>query len=314
MASLTFGVIGVGHFGKNYVRLLQNLEGVELSQVANSAKESQALLENPRIDCVVIATPVSTHFQLTSSAIEAGKHVLVEKPMVRNLEEAAELGKIVKKSGRTFMVGHQYLYNDFIRKLKEYLVSGTIGETRYIFAEHLYFGPIRYDVGCFWETATHDIAIIDYLFRLAKIINVSGGAVDMVEKGRDDFASVQVTFDTGLMVSIVTSWFWPVKTRRMTLVGRKGMALFDDRVEDFKLKIIPQLYPEGPKEKGKFSSFMEIDQSSIVVPKVLAREPLQNELEHFIDCVREKKTPLSDIEHGLRVTEVLDTIARTIRN
>lgn len=313
--TLRFGVVGIGYFGRNYVRLLGDIKGVKLSAVARVSKkyekevfsfvtkevkryrEPEELFQDPKIDCVVIAAPTVFHFELVKRALKAGKHVLLEKPMTRTLEEAELLRKVVKKSGRIFMLGHQYLYNDYINRLKSELDKKSFGKIHYLWGEHLYSGSPPKGVGCFWETATHQLAIVDYLFSPEKIRKVSGKMVNFsaanrtVLSGRDDFSSVWVDFAGAPGAGIVVSWLYPEKVRRLTVVGDRGSAVLDES-KDEKLK-----FYIGEK---------------ILVPQVKAREPLRNELLHFIECVRERKNPLTDIEHGMRVIKYLDTVYRTL--
>lgn len=327
MANVKFGVIGIGYFGKHYVRLLQEIDGVTLHAVANSSEEAferltnvlspcvkrcrsgEELTRDSKVECVVIATPVASHFSLASRALEEGKHVLVEKPMTRTLKEAEALKAIIERSGRVFMVGHQYLYNDSIRHLKRQIEDGVLGRVRYVFAEHLYPGPIRSDIGCFWETAPHEFSIIDYLLAPGKIQDVCGRMVDICGSGRDDFAACEITFENGLFVTIVASWFAPEKVRRMIVGGEKGMAVFDERDPTRPIRFIFQPYPHGRGFQAR-SHFFE--SSGEVVPKVEAREPLRNQLEHFIECVRANKPPLTDIGQGVRIVEFLDVTSKAI--
>lgn len=309
--SLRFGVIGTGYFGKHYVRLLNEIEGAELIATANRSSGPEIVLNNPQIDCVVIATPVSTHFDLAKRALEAGKHVLVEKPMTASLREAEALQEIVRKSGRIFMAGHQYLYNDYVRHLKTRIDEGILGRVKYVFAEHLYHGPIRYDVGCFWETATHELAVIDYLFGSQKIKDVRGKALDFYGSGRDDFTTAVVTFASGISATIITSWFYPEKVRRMVIGGEKGLAIFDERNPAGALQFIHTAYPAA-QDLGERSYFFKIADDKKTIPQIKAGEPLRNELEHFIECVRSGAAPLTDIEHGVRITRYLDTIMNSL--
>lgn len=326
MHILKFGVIGAGRFGRHYARLLQEIKGAELAALASPGiarrklvlprsvkkfSDPSLLIKDPSIDCVVIATPVSSHFELAASALKAGKHVLLEKPMTRALAEAKRLQKVVKKSGRVFMVGHQYLYNDFIRRLKKELGRKILGRISYVFSEQLYFGPIRPDVGCFWDAAGHELAILQYLFGPLAIKQVRGMAVKIGRGGKgDDFSAAEITFANGLAAAIIVSRLYPEKTRRFSIAGDKGAAIFDDQ-RDEKLKFY--FYPYPKSGYGKSSSRL-IDASKIKIlkPKIAAKEPLRNELEHFIDCVKNKKTPLTDIKHGVSVTEMLHKITKSI--
>lgn len=315
MPILKFGVIGAGHFGKHYLRLLQEIKGASLAAVASPGiaarklvlpysvkkfSDPDLLIKDRDIDCVVIAAPVSCHFSLAKAALEAGKHVLVEKPMTKTLAEARKLRRIVKRSGRIFMVGHQYLYNDYIRYLKRKLDQKVLGKISHVFAEQLYFGPIRPDVGCFWDAAGHELAILQYLFGPLAIKQVRGRAVKIGRGGKgDDFSAAEITFASGLVVTIIVSRFYLEKTRRFSIAGDKGTAIFDDQ-RDEKLKFY--FYP----------STSGVSQIKISVPKIAAGEPLRNELEHFINCVKNKKTPLTDIKHGVFITEMLHKIYNSI--
>jgi len=348
--NLVFGVIGAGYFGKHYIRLLQDMPGVELRAVASRSFEAieknapalhssvrrsadaSVLLADPEIDCVVIATPASSHCSLVVEALMRGKHVLMEKPMAMNMAEAEQIRDAVQKSGRTFLVGHQYLYHDHIQELKRRLDSGILGSVKYIFAENLYFGPIRSDIGCFQETAVHELSAIDYLFSPGDIEDVRSVAVDFLKNGRDDFAGVNIKFKTGLVAAIVVSWFSPEKVRRITIAGDKGMAIFDDRREE-KLKLFLHPYPvvplpklsdvalhgtretafrQAPHADMAASRFMEFAEGEIITPAISAREPLRNQLEHFVSCVRDQREPESGIVHGIRVTRMMDEIQKRI--
>lgn len=315
---MKFGVVGVGYFGRHYVRLLSSMPGAELYAVSRVSseyhdevshflkasikiyKKPAELFRDSAIDCVVIAAPTSAHFSLAKQALEAGKHVLVEKPMTSTLTEAEKLEVLVKKSGRIFMVGHQYLYNDYIRYLKSEIEKESLGKIRYILAEHLYLRPAEDDVGCFWETATHELAIIDYLFSPGKIKEVQGKMASFSDVGKsdfdgfkDDFAAVWIDFAGAPPAQITVSWMYPEKVRRFTVVGEGGSAVFD----------------ELRKEQLMFQTGFRRKETRF---EAAAREPLRNELEHFIECVREGRTPLTGIEHGMRVTEYLNAVYQAL--
>ncbi len=329
--TLAFGVIGAGYFGRHYIRLLREMPGATLRAVADRSgygaeknavvlpasvsrlTDAQDIFSDPQIDCMVIATPASTHASLAVAALGAGKHVLVEKPMAMNSEEAGLMRDAAQKSGRTLMVGHQYIYNDAIRHLKKKLDEGLLGNIKYIFAEHFSFGPIRSDIGCFAEMAVHELSLLDYLFSPGEIRHVAGKSVDFLASGREDFASVEIFFASGLTAAIAVSWFAPEKIRRMTIAGDKGMAIFDDRRED-KLRFFLHPYPVAQPDKDAASRFMEFAQGEIITSAIDAAEPLRNQLEHFIACVRTGAEPVSGIAQGMRVMRMLDRIVEEIRD
>ena len=325
-ADLRCAVIGAGYFGRNYIRLLQEMPDVLLSAVASRSNppakknisdlpsqvryctDAREVFSDATIDCVVIATPASSHATLATAALEQGKHVLVEKPMAMSVQEAERITEAARKSGRIFMVGHQYLYNDYVRELKRMIDGGVLGGARYVIAERMSFGPIRSDVGCFWETAGHDLAIIEYLFSPGTVKKSHTILSDLAGSGRDDFASAGIVFESGLVAAMAVSWFAPEKTRRMTITGDKGMAVFDEMRPE-QLRIFRHPYPAPADRSGGQSVFPKMDGEEMVTPVINAREPLRSQLEHFIACIRTGEEPVTGIEHGLRVTTAMESIS-----
>lgn len=319
--TMRFGVIGVGHFGRHYVRLLQDMGQAELMGVAARSidemvnipdkikkyQSAHALLHDPDIDCVIIATPPLTHAEFAISAFEQGKHVFIEKPMAGTFVQAQAIAHAAKKSNRTCMIGHQYCYNNSIIALQKEIEQKTIGDIKYIIAEHMYAGPVRLDVGCLWETATHELAMLDYFFPDVRVVNIEGTMVDICGSGRDDAATVILTYDNGLVVTLCTTWFSPRKVRRMTMGGTKGMAVFDEQ-EDPALVLFTHRYPAQESPELHTSHFFEITEKETYIPRIDHQEPLRNELIHFMDCVHENKVPRTGMDHGLRIMRLLDDI------
>lgn len=325
MEKLNFAVIGAGRFGKHYIKKLQNIEGVDLFGIAARTKETlnmikevvpssailtnncDSLIKNKDVDCVVIASPASTHFRLIMKALEAGKHILVEKPMVVNLREAESLKNAIKKYKSVFMVGHQYIYNDYVRYLSSSIKKGYIGTPKIAVAQYLYPEPIRKGMGCFWDAGTHCLSIINYLFNPGNITEASGKSYSVMGKF-DDFASAIIKFENGLRASLIVSSTYPEKIRKLMVLGSKKTAIFDDIEENNKLKFFPI------NDKIKNSSIYEYSggKAKLIVPNINAEDSLKNEIGHFIDCIKYNKKPLTDIEHGYEVTEWLDRISRAI--
>lgn len=316
MKKIKFALIGLGYFGKHYLRLLQQIEGVEIKTVCNRSPEAfekyselllpsikrvaraEDIFSDPEIDAVVIATPTPSHFELASSALEAGKHVLLEKPMTRTLGEAEILTEIARKSGKVFMVGHQYLYNDHILFLKEKIDQGFFGKIFYFYAEHFYTKPLMGFVGCFWETSTHELAILDFLFGPCSIEKKLARFENFFGQEKDDFASVSFSLSGKFPVMIASTWCAPEKVRRFTIVGERGSAVFDE-VRDIKNPL--QLY-ETKDASGEYRE----------VPVEIANtgEPLKNQLHHFLECIQGKSIPRTGYDHGLRVTRYLDSLSQ----
>ncbi len=290
MKTLRFGLIGHGYFGKNYLRLLQSIGGIKLTATAAKANVN-SVLKNQDIDAVVIATPASTHLNLALEALMNGKHVLLEKPMTTSLKEAKELKKAAAASKAIFMVGHQYVYNDYVRWLQDN--HPILGKITLVVAEHLYPGPIRDDIGCMWDAGTHQLSMMQCLLNPGKIISAAGKSVCMNRKGIDDFTAAAIKFESGLSANLMISWLMPQKTRKLTVIGSEKTAVFDDVEEKNKLRITDR---NGKTETRKISS----------------KEPLLNEAEHFIECIRTGKKPLTGIESSYEITEWLDKIERSV--
>lgn len=313
MTNLQFGVIGLGNFGKNYLRLLEKIPGVKIIATSNNLKKSLKILSDPRINCVVIATPPSTHFDLAKKALLSGKHVLLEKPAVLNTKDAKKLGGEVKRSKTVFMVAHQYLYNDYIVFLKKKLDKKFLGKLHYIYGEHFYLGGFRKDVGFFADAIPHEFSILEYLFGPLSISQTSGSKQSF-QKGHlhDDFVTAQIKFNNVPLFGFAGARFAPQKVHRLFFAGEKGFAVFDDIEPKNKLKFFPCPYP-GDEEFGtKSSLFLNIKKDKIKIPRVFAKEPLLNELNHFISCVRNNKTPLTDIDHVIRVANIIERCGKNL--
>ncbi len=285
---MRFGLIGHGRFGKHYERLLREIPGAELTAIASleTSITAKDIFVDPTIDAVVIATPPSTHAGFMRDALASGKHVLVEKPMVVSVAEAEALRSVVASSGRVVMVGFQYLYHDYIHALKSEIAR--LGRVSYVVGELLYPGPIREDVGCFVDASAHDLSIIEYLFSPGPVASAVGKQIFSTNKTRDDFTAATVTYESGLVAHLMTSWIAPEKVRRFTVVGEHGGVVFDDQRPD-KLK-----WSDGS------------------VTKVEASEPLRNELEHFIHCVKTGEEPITNFNLGSRVVAACESIVRNL--
>ncbi len=325
---ISCALIGTGTFGKHYVRLLRDNPRTTLAALMSPSLRAgqfelpadtalytdiKNVFADPSIDAVIIATPLSTHVEIAIAALQAGKHVLLEKPLAPSLIEAKKIESAVNASGKVFMLAHQYLYNDDVALLKHELDNGQIGEVRYIHAEQLYCGPLRSDVGCFREAATHEIAIIDYLFAPGIPVSVQANALDLSGGSREDFASATIRYASGLYVHIVVSAYAPIKSRRMLFGGDAGMAIFDDRVPENKVQFILRPFPESGKLTQTRS--LIIPDGETRIPHVaLRKEPLLREIDHFLDCIETGTTPRSDIDHAMRVEHVLALATEAMNN
>ncbi|MDO8499672.1 MAG: Gfo/Idh/MocA family oxidoreductase [bacterium] len=312
MKTLQFGIIGVGRFGKHYVRLLADLPGVNLKSTANNAAEARKLIRDPAIDCVIIATPTTTHFDLINTAIGQGKHVLVEKPMVATAAEAGLIQSALANSPVTFMVGFQYVYNDYIRYLRELIQGDSLGKILYILGEHLYCGPIRADVGCFTDACAHELSILRYLFNPGQVKEVTGQSLHFGDLVHDDFTAATVSFDGGLTAHLVASRFAPQKTMRLTIVGERATVVFDDMKTEEKISIFNHSYPATDGFQNSTKS-IAVESAVAVAPTIAAGEALRNQLEHFVQCVRTGEQPITNIDFGSWVAEQTESVLKNVR-
>lgn len=295
MKKLNFALIGRGKFGKNYERLLQEIPEVSLQAIVTASSGNlESVLQNPEINCVVIATPPKTHFDLAKVALKSGKHVLVEKPMVISVAEAEQLKKIVSESSRTFMVGFQYLFNDYIRYLKKEIEGGAFGEIKNIRSEH-FQSPPREDVNAFWDAAPHPLAIFQFLFNPEKITRISGEQQRLESPALEDYAKATIQFDRGPLLSITASWPGETKVRKLTIQGERITAIVDETQIAEKLILISN-------SDGK-----------ITVPEINAAEPLKNEVWHFITCIQNQKTPLTNVNFGCLNAQWLEEISNKLQ-
>lgn len=312
MKILQFGVIGVGHFGKHYVRLLADCPDVHLKNTANNSMEAKKLLQDSAIDCVIIATPVTSHFELINNAISLNKHVLVEKPMVTTVREAESVQAVLSEKQLTFMVGFQYVYNDCIRYIRELIHGKSLGKILYILGEHLYCGPIRADVGCFMDAAAHELSILQYLFNPGKVKKVIGQSLRFGALTHDDFTAATIHFENGPVTHLVASRFAPQKTRRFTIVAEQAMIVYDDTKVEGKITIYKRQFPStGSLQDTTKSAVIGNDPPNI--PTIIAEETLLNQVRHFIDCVHKKETPITNFDFGSWVVEQTEIILKSVQ-
>ncbi len=319
---MKISLIGVGNWGRNHLRVLYSIPDIELLWVCdlNESLLKRAEQQFPRIkttkdsdkaikdaDAVVIASSAVTHYQLAKKALEAGKHVFVEKPMALDVTEADELVKLSESKGLVLMVGHLLLYHPVVNKLKEMISGGEIGDILYLYSRRVNLGRIRSDENVMWSLAPHDISVANYLIP-EKPVWVRAKGKDYVQNGIQDVVFMDVEYESGRMAHFHVSWLDPHKVRTLVVVGTEKMVVFDDMNQDEKLKIYdkgvdwemlkqPHDIPPGT---------ISIRYGDICSPRVdMKKQPLNIELEHFITSVRKGSRPLTDGRNGLEVLKVL---------
>lgn len=318
---ISVGVVGVGGWGKNLVRNYSQIQGARLRylcdldqtklhklktlyQPEKTTTDYQHLLDDNDLQAIVIATNGPSHYTLCKQALEAGKDVYVEKPFVMASSEATELIAYAKSKSRVLMVGHLLEYHPVVEKLKELIDEGELGEIRYIYSQRLNLGTVRRDENALWNFAPHDISVILYLLGI-RPTDISARGQAYLQPGVEDVMFLTMNFNNKAMGHVHVSWLDPHKTRKITIVGSKRMAVFDDLEPTEKLKI----YDKGAEVNLDYDTYAEsvgLRFGDITLPYIKVGEPLRVECEHFLSCVRNRTTPRSDGEDGLRVVEVLE--------
>jgi predicted dehydrogenase len=306
--ALQTAVIGMGYWGPHYARLLDGLRGARLRWCcdpdpaalnaasalhpqASMARDPREVLDDPGLDAVVIATPTTTHAQLTVAALRAGKDVLVEKPLATSEVECRAIEAAIEDN--VLLVGHTFLYSPPLAELRRVVQDGELGKVRYIASVRAADGPVRDDVNVLWDLAPHDVAI--YLDLVpSRPVSVSAVGQAYQRDGVEDVVHLNVRFENGVLATAHLSWIEPQTVRRVTVVGDREMAIFDDRAPDGRLKIV-----RGP---------------AVAVPSLPAAEPLAEQLEAFLSATTTRERPYSDLELGARVVSVIGAAQESLAN
>ncbi len=326
---IKIGLIGCGAWGKNLLRTFFNLPGcVLLTGCDQDARQTeklcssypevkftqnhQEIIDNPNLDAVVVATPPASHFQLCQAALQAGKDVFVEKPLVLDTQQGEELVGLARKKKKILMVGHIMEYHPATLKLKEYVDKGDLGRIYYLYSTRVNLGKVRDIENALWSFAPHDISMILFLLgQEPNSVTATGQCYLQKDKGIEDVVFMSMHFEDGTMAHVHVSWLDPHKERRLTVVGDKKMAVFDDTQSE---KI--WIYDKGVDTKQDYNTYGEylsLRFGDVLIPQIPSTEPLKTECQHFIDCVKNRTAPRSDGRDGLRVSRVLDAAQRSLK-
>jgi predicted dehydrogenase len=328
MDKIRVGLLGVGAWGRNLARNFAVLPGCELAAVSDAEPKRAALVAelapgarfttkpeeifgDSSIQAVIIATPPATHYELGKKALEAGKDLFVEKPLVLDVRHGEELVRLAEQKKRVLMVGHIMVYHPATLKLKEYIQKGEFGEVYYLYASRVNLGKVRDIENALWSFAPHDISMV--LFFLEKLpVQVTATGQAYLQPGIEDVCFLTMHFENGQMAHVHVSWLDPHKDRKVTIVGSKKMAVFDDSASSEKIWIYDKSVNTNP-DYTTYGEYLALRTGDILIPKVESKEPLRLECQHFIDCVRERKTPRSDGGSGLAVLKVLEAAQRSLK-
>ena len=289
---------------------LRHLQG--LYPGIHAEKKYEQMLADEQLDAVVIATSVKYHFPMAKASLTAGKHTFIEKPLASSVEQCEELVALAKKQGLILMVGHTFLYSPAVKKIKEIVDRNDIGEIRYISARRLNLGLFQKDINVAWDLAPHDISIILHIMgETPNSINCRGAA--HITPGIEDVTSMNLYFSNERSATIQSSWLDPKKVREMTIVGSERMIVYDDVAQQEKIKI----YDVNVKRPPHYDTFAEFHYAyhygDTYSPYVKGEEPLKTECQHFLDCIRNGRSPITSGSNGLEVVRILEASSASIK-
>jgi predicted dehydrogenase len=323
------GVVGYGYWGPNLVRNFSQTPSVEVTMIADKSSERRQLaaahhgnahltsdfrdlLKGSETDVVAIATPLSTHFSLAKAALEAGRHVLVEKPLAATPEEALALIEIASKHKRVLMVDHTFVYSEPVIRTRELVQNGEIGDIFYFDSVRVNLGLFQHDTNVVYDLAVHDLSIMDFV--LGKVpTSVSATGARHFPDQSENVAFLSFMFGDNMISHIHVNWLAPVKMRRTLIGGSKKMVVYDDLEPSEKIKIYDKGvdFADKPDEIKKLMLSYRV--GDLWVPKIEHKEPLQNMVKHFLKCIENNKEPVTSGEVGLRIVRYLSAANQSLR-
>ena len=323
------GLVGCGYWGPNLVRNLRQAPDCQLKVLCDASENRLAhmrrlypevaatrqyddLLQDAELDAIVIATPVRFHYTMAKAALEAGKHVFIEKPIARTGAEAQELVTLAQKQGLVLMVGHTFLFSPAVRRMKEIIDAGDIGQVQYISARRLNLGLFQKDINVAWDLAPHDISILLYLLEESPL-SVSCQGASHVSRGIEDVTMMYLNFRKNRCAFIHNSWLDPKKVRQMTVIGSQRMIVYDDTEPLEKLKIYDARV-EVPPHYDTFAEFTySYHYGDAYVPYIKQDEPLKLECANFIESIREGVEPVTNGQLGMEVVRILEAANESLK-
>lgn len=324
---LRVGVIGYGYWGPNLVRNLAETDGARVVAVSDRRADrlamaerrapgitlyddARALVADPGVDAVVVATPVTSHFELCRLALEQGKHVLVEKPLASTSEQAKALVDLALRAGVTLMVDHTFVYTGAVRKVKEILDAGDLGRVYYFDSVRANLGLLQADVNVLWDLAPHDLSILDFWLEKRPAAVSAFGSSHV--NGLEDIAYLTLLYQDNTIAHVHVNWLAPAKIRRTIVGGSRKMVVYDDMEASEKVKV----YDKGVAMSGTpdlYQTLVQYRVGDMHAPHLDQAEALRVECAHFVDCALHGRRPVTDGESGLRVVEILETAGRSLR-
>ena len=327
---LKIGVIGHGYWGPNLVRNFMAAPESAVTAVCDAREErltqlrklyptlktytdARALIDDRNVDAVVVATPVSTHFDLAMQALKAGKHVLVEKPIALNSELASRLIDEANERRLVLLVDHTFVYTDAVRKMRELISSGALGQIYYYDAVRVNLGLFQHDVNVIWDLAIHDLSIMDFVLPYRPVA-ISATGISHVPGQPENVAYITLFFPDTQIAHIHVNWLTPVKVRHTLIGGSEKMILYDDLDPSDKLKVYDKGITVTPGPEAVYKMLVSYRSGDMWAPRLDNTEALQTEALHFIDCVEHGRQPESDGEAGLRMVRMIEAAEESLKN
>jgi predicted dehydrogenase len=327
---INIGIVGCGYWGPNLIRNFVSVDDCEVKYICDldsnrltylsklypavkTTKNFADLTNDTEIDAIAIATPVSKHFQQAEKSLESGKHIFIEKPMASSTKECMDLIELANYKKLTIMVGHTFIYTPVIRKIKEIIKNGDIGDVLYISSRRLNLGIFQKDINVAWDLAPHDISIILYLMDETPVaVNCQGKC--HVNPGIEDVTSMTLDYKNGGFAIIHNSWLDPNKIREMVIVGSKKMIVYDDNQLLEKVKIYDKRV-EIPPHYNTFAEFhYSYHYGDMYSPYIKQEEPLKIECSHFVKCIMTGTKPDTNGMEGLKVVKILEAASKSLKN
>ncbi len=327
---LKIAVAGCGYWGPNLIRNLYSLSGCKVETVCDidvkrlerieslygnikTTTNYDDLVDNKDIDAIFIVTPVRFHFEMARKSLQANKHTFIEKPMALSGKECEELIALAEKHGLTLMIGHTFIYSSPVRKIKEIIRNGDLGDIMYIGSRRLNLGLYQKDINVTWDLAPHEISIILYVLDDDPIyVNCQGKA--SINKDIEDITNMTIDFKNGGFATIQSSWLDPNKVRETKFVGTKGMLVYDDVEPNEKIRVYDKRV-ETPPHYDTFAEFhYSYHYGDMYSPYLNQVEPLKVECQHFLDCIKSGLKPDSCGKDGLKVVQILEASSKSLSN
>ena len=325
---ISIGVIGYGYWGPNIARNFNGIEKAKVKMIceqdsvslkkaaraypnAVTTADSKDVITSPDIDAVAIITPVSSHYELAKQALLNGKHIFVEKPFTASVAQAEELVELADKKNLKIMVDHTFIFTGAVRKMKQLVDDGELGDLYYYDSIRVNLGLFQHDVNVIWDLAPHDFAIMDYLIS-EKPVAVQASGKAHINNGKENIAFVTAHFANNIVAHFNVNWLSPVKVRLTLLGGEKKMLVWNDAVADEKIRI----YDKGINVKsreGIHDLLVSYRSGDMLAPKIEQTEALKLEAEHFVDCILSNETPVNDGKAGLRIVRMLEACDQSLK-